>query len=297
MSLILESNSHFNKSYFKWIILSVISLIWGSSFILIKKSLIAFTPIQSAVLRIGIAGLVLFFIYFRHLRLIRWRDYPWLVLSALTGIVLPVFLFAYAETELESGIAAILNTLVPMFTLIIAFLFFKQKASFIQVFGIVLGFVGAVSIILAQADFSISSLLHPFLVILATFFYAVSFNLIKWRLSHISSLQIVSFSFSLFVIPCFVVLLCMNFFQEITFSSDQVKGFFYIGVLSILGSALAFILFYQLIKISSLAFSSSVAYLMPIIAVFWGVFDGEYFVFSQALSGLLIFFGVYLTRR
>ena len=285
------------KTHVKWIILIILSLVWGSSFILIKKALIAFNPIHLGALRIGISGLVLFFISLRHLPLVRRGDYPWLILAGLTGNFLPAFLFAYAQTELESGITAILNTLVPMFTLTTALLFFRQKASFIQSLGVLLGFVGAILIIISNNDFSVSSFLHAFAVILAAFFYAVNLNLVKWRLNHLPSLHIVSISFSFFILPCLAILLFTGFFEQLTFSSTELEGFIYVIVLSVVGTVLALIMFYKLIKISPPSFSSSVGYLIPIVAVGWGILDGERFVLIQALFGLLILFGIYLARK
>lgn len=135
----------------KWVYLIVLSLIWGSSFILIKKGLVGLTPMQLGAIRIIFTGTFLFIIGFKRVKEIRNKEWKGIILTGLLGTFFPAFLFAFAETEIDSSIASILNSLVPLNTIIIGFLIFKMKSSKRQVMGVFVGLIGTIMLIMNGA--------------------------------------------------------------------------------------------------------------------------------------------------
>jgi len=282
----------------KWAYLLILSLIWGSSFILIKKALVGFTPLQLGSLRIIVSGLILFVAGFKSLKHLTKNDYKWIAVSGLLGTFFPAFLFAYAETEIDSAIASILNSIVPIITIIFGMLLFKIFSSRKQIIGVIVGFIGTVFLITNGASINPDqNYWYAFLVIIATFMYAMNINIIKRHLQNVPAMAIAVGNFAVIVIPAFIVLLFSNFFtSEVLQGHDFSMSLLYIVLLSLFGTAIAKVLFNKLVQISTPVFASSVTYIMPIVSVSWGLMDGESFSFWQAFSAIVILFGVYLAN-
>jgi len=283
----------------KWIYLVVLSLIWGSSFILIKKALIGLTPLQLGALRTVFAATFLFLIGFRSVKTIRAREWKWVTISALVGTFIPAFLFAFAETEIDSGVTSILNSLTPLITFVLGVLVFSVSFNKNQLVGVVIGLIGSValiwegSIINPNQDYT-----YAFLVILATIGYGVNVNIIKRYLQHLSPMAIANGNFAVLIIPALIVLYYSGFFaQKLLEDSDMHVSIMYIVLLAVLGTGIAKLMFNKLIQISTPVFASSVTYLMPIIALLWGLWDGEKFSFYQVLASCVIVLGVYLSNQ
>lgn len=293
------------KEYLKWIILIVLTLTWGSSFFLIKKGLGAFSPYQVGALRIIIATIILLIIGGKQLSKIPISSYKWIFLAALLGSFFPFFLFPMAEEEVDSGIAGVLNALVPLFTLILGSLFFKNKSSKKQFLGVFLGLIGTVLLLFLPTIFNqqISllgkeiSIPHALLIVLATFMYAINALVIKHKLSHINPITLTTGLFSSIIIPALIVLIYSGFFSNFTFSNEQITSLGYISILSIIGTVIAMLLFNKLMRHSSAVFVSSVTYLMPIVALLWGVFDGEQITFFHISCFGIIILGVLIINR
>ena len=282
----------------KWLYLIILSLIWGSSFILIKKALIGVSPLQLGSLRIIVSGTILFLAGFKSLKKIPKKAYKWILLSGFLGTFFPAFLFAYAETEIDSAVASILNSIVPINTIIIGILAFKIYSSRNQILGVIIGFIGTVLLILTGAKINPDqNYWYAFLVIIATINYALSVNIIKRYLQNVPAISIAVGNFVAIMIPSILILIFSGFFtSEVIQSSDLPLSLFYILLLSIYGTAIAKVLFNKLVQISTPVFASSVTYLMPIIALIWGILDGEGFGFWQFFATLIILLGVYLAN-
>jgi drug/metabolite transporter (DMT)-like permease len=282
----------------KWIFLFLLALIWGSSFILIKKGLVGFTPLQLGSLRIIITALLLFLAGFKSLKNLPKNTLKWIVISGFLGTFFPAFLFAYAETEIDSAIASILNSIVPINTIIFGFLAFKMYSSKRQILGVLIGFAGTFLLITNGASINPNqNYWYAFLVIIATVMYAFSINIIKRHLQNVSPIAIAVGNFAVIIIPAFIVLLFSGFFtSQVIQGPDFTMSLFYIFLLSLFGTAIAKVLFNNLVQISTPIFASSVTYMMPIIAVSWGLLDGESFGFWQGIATVIILLGVYLAN-
>ncbi|HLU50564.1 MAG TPA: EamA family transporter [Flavobacteriaceae bacterium] len=285
------------KPSLKWLYLFVLALIWGSSFILIKKSLIGLTPLQLGALRVFVAGLFLIGFWSKHLRAIRQRHWKWVILAGFIGTFFPAFCFAYAQTQIDSAITSILNATTPIMTLIFGLLLFKISFSLRQFVGVAIGLVGCLLLIWQSAEVNPhQNYLFVIFIFLATFGYAMNVNILKSKLTDLSPTAITAGSFLAITPAALIVLLFSGFFGRNDLSSPVVlQSVGALVVLAIFSSALALLLFNKLIKMTSAVFSSSVTYLIPTVAIFWGVVDGEKLSFSQLMAMCLIYFGVVLT--
>lgn len=285
------------QKYLKWIYLLMLSLIWGSSFILIKKGLVGLTPYQVGALRIVLTSIFLFSIGFKSLKEIQKTDWKWIAWSGLLGSGYPPFFFAKAQEHLDSAVASILNSLVPFFTLLSG-LFFGFAIKRKQVLGILIGFVGCVLLILTGASISSNqNYWYSILIIVSTIGYGFNLNIIKKHLKGVSALAITTGNFVLLFLPALIILYVSGFFDVILQSKAMQQSLLYITVLSLFGTAFAKVLFNKLVQVASPVFSASVTYLMPIVAVMWGFLDGESFHVLQMVGGAVIVFGVYISNK
>ena len=282
----------------KWIFLFLLAVIWGSSFILIKKSLIGLSPMQLGSLRIIITGFILFIAGFNSLKNLSKNAIKWIVMSGFLGTFFPAFLFAYAETEIDSAIASILNSIVPINTILFGFLAFNIISTKRQIIGVLIGFTGAILLISNGAAINPNqNYWYAFLVIIATVMYAFNINIIKRHLQNIPPLSIAVGNFIVIIVPAFLVLIYSGFFtQQVLQGPNFSISIFYVFLLSLFGTAIAKVLFNNLVQISTPVFASSVTYIMPIVAVFWGLLDNEVFSFWQGIATLIILGGVYLAN-
>ena len=287
-----------SNQWFSWIILIGLVLTWGSSFILIKKSLLYFSGVEVGLLRICITFLFLSPIALHRFRKISRKTGIRLFIAGLLGSFVPAFMFAIAQTGINSSLAGTLNSLTPLFTLILGLLFFKQRAKWFNVVGVMIGLIGALALINVSGDSGFSfNIKYASLIIIATVCYAFNVNFVKQYLKELDSLSITAFSFFYIGIPTFIYML---FFSEIPtkilHQPDVLNGLAYVGTLSIVGTGLALIAFNKLIKINSPLFASSVTYMIPIVAVIWGVLDGEKLHWWDIVWFLLILLGVFLVN-
>jgi drug/metabolite transporter (DMT)-like permease len=283
----------------KWLYLIVLSIIWGTSYILIKKGLEGFTPIQLGVLRIVIAAILLFIIGFKSLRTISKREWKWIAISGIVGSFIPIFLFAFAQTQIDSSIASILNSLVPLFTIVVGYLVFRAAFNSNQLLGVFVGLAGAILLIVIGAEINTGrNYWYAGLVIVATICYAFNANIIKSKLQDVTPLGIAVGNFAIMLVPALLILPFSGVFEaKVTEGENFLSSLGYILVLCILGTCIAKVMFNKLIHISSAVFSVSVTYLIPVVGIFWGLLDGENFVMQQFLATGLILVGVYLINR
>jgi drug/metabolite transporter (DMT)-like permease len=285
--------------YQKWLYLVVLALIWGSSFILIKKSLIGLTPVQLGAMRIILSGAFILIVGFKTLRSIQKEAWKWLIISGFLGTFFPSFLFAFAETEIDSAIASILNSLVPLNTLLLGAAIFGIVSTKRQVLGVILGFIGTAFLIGEGMNLNPEqNYWYAGLVIIATLMYASNVNIIKKYLQEVPPLAIASSNFIAIIFPAFIILLASGFFTTETLGNPELKmSMLYITILSLFGTAIAKVLFNKLVQIATPVFASSVTYVMPVIAVIWGLLDGEGFSLNQVFATIFILIGVYHSQK
>ncbi|MBS1761498.1 MAG: EamA family transporter [Bacteroidetes bacterium] len=281
----------------KWIIITVLTLTWGSSFILIKKSLESFTPLQIGSIRVSICGLIFMGIGIPAIKKMDRKTLGYAILTGSIGNFIPMFLFPIAQTRVSSSMAGILDSLVPIFVLILGTLFFKIRGTLLQWAGAFIGFIGAAMLVyFSSGYFGESDPLFSLLIVLATICYAGSASLVSHRLAHVSSFELSASVFTLWLIPSLIVFLFSGFISDFHGTTDQWKGLGYLSVLSLCGSAMAVVLYFRLIQTTSAVFASMVTYLMPVVAVFWGLLSGEHFSFWYIVAGVLILLGIYLVQ-
>lgn len=282
-----------------WIILIVLSLVWGSSFILMKQGLVAFTSDEVAALRIAIAFVFLSPFLIKHYKNIDFkRDLKGLLLMGVFGNFIPAFLFTKAETEISSSLTGMLNALTPLFTIVLGALLFKQKIKNFQLIGVAVSLVGAVFLLGFNNSESSKNGIYSLLVVAATFSYAISVNGIKKYLSHVNSVAASVWSFTI-IGPLAIVYLFVNtdFIMHLTQHPQGYVSLGYVSILAIAGTALAIIAFNTLIKQAGTVFSASCTYLIPIVAVGWGLLDGEIITAVQFLAVGIIILGVWLINK
>jgi len=281
----------------KWVYLIVLALVWGSSFILIKKGLIGLTALQLGSLRIIFAAVFLILIGFKSLSKIPAHKWKYIALTSLFGTFIPAYLFAIAQTEIDSSVSSILNSLTPLNTLILGALVFGLQFKRNQIFGILIGLLGSALLILNGAmHHPEQNYYYAILVLIASICYAVNVNLIKKYLHDLSPLSITTGNFMVLFFPAFIILFFSGFF-EIVHDVKVQESIMFIMILGVVGTGIANILFFKLIQMSSPVFATSVTYLIPVVAFCWGLLDNEMLTSVQFFGAFIILIGVYLSSK
>lgn len=292
-----NKNSSMLSRQSKWVLLILLSLIWGSSFILIKRGLVGLSPFQLGSLRMIFAATFLIIIGFNSLKNIRQHQWKYIALTAFMGTFFPAYLFSIAQTQIDSSVSAILNSLTPLGTLVLGALVFGMSFQRRQLFGVIIGLIGCILLVLNGAvNHPGQNYWYATLAILGAICYAVNVNLIKKYLSDVNPLSITTGNFVVLLIPATVVLFCTDFF-EIVYQSETQTSMLYVGILAVLGTCVANVVYFRLIQISSPIFASSVTYMLPLVAIFWGVLDHESLTPIQFLGAFIVLVGVYLSAR
>jgi len=288
-----------NNTLISWSILLSLMLVWGSSFILIKKSLDYFTATEVGVLRVVVTFLFLLPFAILKIRKINSKYRNYLILSGVIGSLIPSFMFAIAQTQISSFLAGTLNSLVPLFTLFMGLAFFKFKSTWYNIAGVIIGLVGAVGLIYASSGNLgfVVNIKYASLIIIAAICYAFNVNFIKLYLKEIDSLTITALTFFYIGIPSLIYVVAFSDIpNKLYYEENSLIGFGYISLLSIFGTGIALIAFNKLIKMSSPIFASSVTYIIPIVAIAWGIIDGEIFKLIYLIWFVLILAGVLLVN-
>lgn len=286
-----------NKRWFQYIILLFLAFIWGSSFILMKIGLKSFSSDQVAGIRIFLASFVILPISIRNLKNLNKRDIKYLLMAGFFGTFIPAFLFTKAQTRIDSALAGMLNSLTPAFTLIIGMIFLNTKTKWLQVLGLFMGLAGALGIISSGTSISVNNIdAYAFYIIAATVCYGFSINIVKVYLTHLKGVQITSFAF-MFIGPAALLYLLTTDFSSVMLSDNWMAHLSAVAVLGIVGTAIAMLIMYSLIRYTSAVFASSVTYIIPIFAIFWGLMDNENITLLHLSFMLMILVGVYLINR
>ncbi len=280
----------------QWIMLIFVSFIWGASFILMKKSLESFTAMQVGTLRIFFASLFLIPFLFKRLKKFKKKDLKSLLTVGFIGNLFPALLFAKAQTQVSSSLAAMLNTLFPIIALIVGSLFYGLKTERNKILGTLIGLIGAVGLVSGDnLNFGGADNSFSLYIILAIIFYAFSLNEIKYKLVDLDGITITIFSFAI-IGPVAGISLFFTDFSPVFSDPNALQNLFYVALLAFGGSAVAVTFFYHLTDYVGVVFASLTTYIIPIFAIFWGLFDGEKITLMQFMFMGIIFLGVYLVN-
>jgi len=288
-----------NNNVLAWAILIILALVWGSSFILIKRGLTVFSPGELGAIRILAACLFLVPVSIPKLRKLSAHHIKLLFLIGMVGTFIPAFLFAWGQTKLDSGITGVLNALTPISTLIMGGVFFNQKFTKANYGGIALAFIGTTVLLFAGSDGGLGTInFYAFFIVFATICYGTNLNVIKNYLADLNPVVITSVSI-LLVGPFagIYLLAATDFDQKLVEVDGALLAFGYIALLGVVGTALALIIFNKLVQITTPIFTSTVTYLIPVVALGWGIWDGETLNNGQLAGILTILLGVFITNR
>ncbi|MFC2125636.1 DMT family transporter [Bacteroidota bacterium] len=294
----MNSQSKLLSKFIPWFMLIILAIIWGSSFILMKKGLVSLTPGEIGGIRILSAAVFLIPVSLPIIRKIKRKHWIYLFISGFLGSLIPSVLFPIAQTRIDSGIAGVLNALTPLFTILVGASYFHSKFTLRTVIGIFIGFVGSIVLITAGSVGSWWNInIYALLIVLATFFYGINVNLIKYYLGDMRPAHITSISMLIVSPFAFIYLLVQSDITSKIYNDPQVWiPLFYVILLGVVGTALALILFNRMLKITNTVFASSVTYLIPIVAVIWGLIDNEVLLFNHYLGMAGIIVGVLIAN-
>ena len=293
-----------NKSITKWSLLIGLSIIWGSSYILNKYALTGLSYTQIGILRLLISAVFLWIIGFNSLKNIPLNKWKYIIYIALLGSFFQAFLYPLAMSGsngtdgIDSSVASILNSLTPLNTLVVGFLFYQFAYKKIQLLGVFIGLLGALLLILHGTQFRPDqNYFYAIYIILSSIGIAFNVNILKKYLTDIPALSITTGVFTVLVIPSIITLFYTGFLNHITWDEPTQKAIGYIVVLAVFGTGVAQIMYNRLAQMGSPVFTASVSYMIPIVAIFWGLVDGEKFSLVQVFAAVLILLGVYLVNR
>jgi len=285
-----------------WIIFFALCLIWGSSFVLMKLGLYdskgapLLNAYQVAALRLLSAGLVLFPFFLAQLKKIPFKLSGYIILSGLIGSFIPAFLFCIAETKIDSTLAGTLNALTPIFVLLAGLVMYGIKVPGNKIWGIILGFTGSTLLFFTKKHDGLGEVGYIGFIVLATMLYGINVNMVQKKLKGVSSTIIVAFAFSALTIPSAFVLWYTGFFSLPLNEARYMQASGASCLLGVMGTAIASIIFYMLMKRGGLVFASLVTYGIPFVALGWGIYYGESVTVSEVICLLIILSGVYLAN-
>jgi len=287
----------FDNKIWKWIVLVFLAFIWGTSFILMKKGLQSYSPTQVAEFRMFFTFVFFIPLIIKKIKLLKKEYIISLIIIGYVGSFIPAFLFSKAQTHLNSSLSGMLNSLTPLFVLLIGIIFYKTIVPKIKIIGIIIGLLGAVGLFLKNINTMFNDInYYGLLIVFATFLYGINANVIKNKLQNLDGTTTAALSF-LFVGPVAGVMLLFSDFTIAQQTQNYIQNLGFIAILSFFSSFIAGIIFNVLVKKTTAIFASSVTYILPIFAIFWGVMDGEQINILQIISITIILFGVYLVNK
>ena len=288
-----------NKDVIAWGLLILLAIIWGSSPFLIKKALFKLDPFEIGALRLTLASFVLMPFLLKNLKEIKRKDYFILFISGIVGNVVPYFLYPIAQTKIDSATSGVLTSLTPFFALIIGVVFYKLKATKNNIIGLIIGFLGTFLLILfSGSSGGFTADVFGLFVVAATLLYGINLNLVKYHLKHLKPIAITSFSIvSILPITLYILFFLSPFHDHLNNFDFYKVELGYVLILGVLGTSIATIIFYNLIKIKDTVFASMVTYLMPLVAISLGVIDGEKINEVQLFGMALILTGVFINGK
>lgn len=291
----------------QWFTLLLLGSIWGSSFILMKIGTRAYSTMEISALRMFFAGVLAIPFFIPIFRKYDRKILAWMFVSALLGSAIPSIFYSYSASRMDSNLNGVINSLTPLFTLLVGMLWLKYRVSKVSLVGIFIGFFG-VLLLFAQKNTILSQARYAIYPLLATMMYGVNMNIVKVKLGHLPSMDILRGVFGMLGWLYLPLVLYLGVFDSVSFqyipidfwildldpSSQRAKSLLAMLFLGIIGSFLASLIFYRLLKQTNALFASTNTYLIPLMSIFWGYIDGEVITWMHFLSLLIILVGVYL---
>ncbi len=286
-----------HKKIFPLLVLVFLSMIWGSSFILIKKGLLSFTPVQVAALRIFFASVVLLPIALKHLAVFK-ENWKMITFVGFISTILTSFLIAIAETKINSSLAGMLNSLTPITTLIIGIIFFKTKFTFNLLIGLLVGLTGSLLLSFINSSGNLGSFnFYVLFVVAVTLLYGLSGNLIKDLVKKVDPFIIVPLELMALLPLTIIILISTNVFQQIATQENATISLVSLFVLGALTTSFSGIVYIKLVNRTTAVFAAAATYLIPVMAIVWGFLDNEK-IFPLHFAGVgLIIVGVFLVNK
>jgi drug/metabolite transporter (DMT)-like permease len=288
-----------NRNLLPWVMFTALALVWGSSFILMKHALIAFTAVQIGAARIVFAALLTLSFAWPQLKEFRKEDIPAFLIVALLGNSIPYLLFPIAVEHVPSGVVGIINSMTPLFTLLVGLIAFGRALRWVRALGVAVGFIGALILINPFDDHSSVGQSWPYLLlaVLAAACYGVSINTIGDRLKHLSPRAITLFAMLGASVPSVGILAATNFPAQFTGSPEMWSSLAAIAFLGLVGTSLSMVVFNRLIAMTTPLFAASTTYVIPIVALAWGLVFGEELLFNHYIGMVTILVGVWMVNR
>lgn len=280
-----------------WLLLGLLTLIWGTSYILIKKALLVFAPVQVAAARVSISFVACIPFYIPALRAIPRGKYHHLLFLGVIGIFIPAFLFAYSQTRISSAVSGIINSLSPLFTVLTGLLIWRVHTPAVKLIGVLIGLAGAVVLVFGKGGFNINGdMVYTIMPVIATLFYGLNSNYVKQHFSGTNPLYVTALSIGFIGIPAAIILFNTDFIARVQ-GPMGLQALGCVAGLAFFGTLAGWFIFYRLIQRRDPLFAASVTYLVPIVAIAWGLGDGETLNIYHGIGMLLILVGVYFVSR
>jgi len=281
-----------------YVLITILAIIWGSSFILMKKGLEVYSWDQVGGIRMCVSLLALFPFVWNKFKRINAAEWKFIAVSGFCGNCIPSFLFPLAETRIDSALAGIINSLTPLFTLLVGLLFFKTQLSYNRISGVLIGLAGALLIVLGKTKgIATNNLSYSLVVVIATICYAFSVNVLRHKLVHVDAVLITGFALMFAGVPSTLYLFTTDFVHRTQTTEGATLCLLAIVTLALFSTAISTVMFNKLIKMKGALFASSVTYLIPFVAILWGLGFGERLGIMHVLGLGAILFGVYLINR
>jgi drug/metabolite transporter (DMT)-like permease len=280
-----------------WISFIVLTIAWGSSFMLVKRGLQSFSPWQVASIRLTAAMTVFFPFALRYFKEIPKSQLPYIVLSGLLSMCIPAFLFCAAQIGLSSSIVSVLNALTPAFTFIVGVFFYHQKSKLMQIVGLTIGFIGSALLIFINAKGEIAINFSAFYVVIATILYGINVNMVKRYLPDVKALHLTSVAVTASGLLTLPYLLSTDWIYVLNNAPKGKESFFAAVALGVISTAFAQFIFNRMLQYSTAVFASSITYFIPIVAVMWGVLDGEILLSLHFLGMACIIGGILILNK
>jgi drug/metabolite transporter (DMT)-like permease len=279
-------------------LISILALIWGSSFILMKRGLVIYSPIQIGCIRMAAAFLAMTPFVLISYRKVQRHQWKYLAASGILGNGIPSLLFPLAQTHVSSTLAGMLNSLTPLFVYLVGISLFGMQASRSRMTGLLLGMTGAIMLVASRSSGTAeSNYLYSLFIVGATLCYAFSVNILRYKLSSLDPITTTSFALFFVGIPMGSFLFSTDFLPRTFEMPGSHFALSCIIILGVFGTALSTVIFNKLIKVSDALFASSVTYLIPIVATLWGILDNEHLGIFHLLGLGAILSGVYLINK
>ena len=280
------------------VLLIILAFIWGSSYILMKRGLDSFSAVQVSMLRIIFAFLALVPFLPKAIQTFNKTDVKYAFVIAIIGSGIPSYLYPLAITHVDSSVTGIINTLTPLFTMLFGWAFFQFKPTLAKIIGLMVALVGAgMLVVKGGSQMQVSIDFYALMAVLATVCYGFSSNILKAKLNHVKAAPLTALTFAIIGPLALIILFFTNFLQVLQSHPKAFMSLFYIGFLGVIGTALALVLFNFLIKRTDALYASSVTFLMPIVAMFWGFMDNEQLGLTHVMGFILVLVGVFMTNR